>query len=193
MAENEAEKKDTAPAPANAEKEDAKTPAAAPKAPPQRLLAAALLLGMIAGSASAAVIVASLVLRVGGAPPVAAKDAEEPPADTSDKSGKKPEKSCEFTLDNPLIVNVYETQERRYLSVKPVLVLASAAALEKVKANQSELQHLLIGMLKGKTLEVLDDPDAANVIGREVQETANLKLNLDHAITRVYFTQFVVQ
>jgi flagellar FliL protein len=211
MAENEAERKGGPAAPAgksapedrraavtpqggtSPEKEDAKTPATATKAAPQRLMAAVLLLGMVVGSASAAVVVASIVLRVGRAPAAAAQDAEGPAADTADKSGRKAEKTFEFTLENPLIVNVYETQERRYLSVKPVLVLDSAAALEKVRANQSELQHLLIGMLKGKTLEQLDDPDAANVIGREVQETANLKLKLDHAITRVYFTQFVVQ
>ena len=96
-------------------------------------------------------------------------------------------------MDNPLIVNVYQTQERRYLSVKPVFVLTGAAMLEKVKANQAELQHILIGILKGKTLDQLDDPDAGNVLGREIQETANTKLNLDQGITRVYFTQFVVQ
>ena len=96
-------------------------------------------------------------------------------------------------MDNPLIVNVYQTQERRYLSVKPVFVLTGDTILEKVKTNQAELQHILIGILKGKTLDQLDDPDAANVLGREIQAPANAKLDLDQGITRVYFTQFVVQ
>ncbi len=74
-----------------------------------------------------------------------------------------------------------------------MFVLTGATMLEKVKANQAELQHILIGILKGKTLDQLDDPDAGNVLGREIQETANTKLDLDQGITRVYFTQFVVQ
>ena len=67
------------------------------------------------------------------------------------------------------------------------------AGFDRLKAKQVELQHVLIGMLKAKTLEQLDDPDAPNVIGREILETANLKLGLDNGITMVYFTQFVVQ
>jgi len=198
MAEKD-EKKNAAPqAEAPAEK-PARTPANAgdAKAPAEKtakagsspLMAAALLVGMVIGSASAALVVASLLLRNTPAPAAAEPAASAEKAPVSEKD----QKPCEYTIDNPLIVNVYQTQERRYLSVKPVFVLTGATMLEKIKANQAELQHLLIGILKGKTLDQLDDPDAGNVLGREIQETANTKLDLDQGITRVYFTQFVVQ
>jgi flagellar FliL protein len=198
MAENDTKKEDKPQAEAPAEK-----PARAPASPeeaktaaekksgtgPSPLMAAALLVGMVIGSASAALVVASLLLR--NTPAQAEADAAKPPEKAA--AGVKPEKPCEYTVENPLIVNVYQTQERRYLSVKPMFVLAGSAVLEKLKANDAELQHILIGILKGKTLEQLDDPDAVNVLGREIQETANTKLDLDQGITRVYFTQFVVQ
>jgi flagellar FliL protein len=198
MAENEA-KKDGAPQAAAPAEKTAPTSAPASEAKaagekkartaPSPLMAAALLVGMVIGSASAALVVASLLLR--NTPAQAA--APKAPAAEKTAAGDKAEKPCEYTVDNPLIVNVYQTQERRYLSVKPVFVLTGDTILEKVKTNQAELQHILIGILKGKTLDQLDDPDAANVLGREIQETANAKLDLDQGITRVYFTQFVVQ
>jgi len=198
MAENDAKKNDAPQAAPQAEKPavapaaagEAKTPAEKPaKAGPSPLIAAALLIGMVIGSASAALVVASLLLRN---TPARAEAEPAPPAEKAAQTGKA-EKPCEYTIDSPLIVNVYQTQERRYLSVKPVFVLTGLPVLEKVKTNEAELQHILIGLLKGKTLDQLDDPDAGNVLGREIQETANAKLNLDQGITRVYFTQFVVQ
>jgi flagellar FliL protein len=197
MAENEPKKEETPQAEAPAQKPDpAPAPAEGAKAPaekkakgPSPLIAAALLAGMVIGSASAALVVASLLLRNG--PAQAGAEAAKPPEKAP--VAEKPETLCEYTTENPLIVNVYQTQERRYLSVKPVFVLTSTTVQEKLKANEAELQHILIGILKGKTLDQLDDPDAVNVVGREIQETANAKLDLDQGITRVYFTQFVVQ
>ena len=198
MAENDTKKEGAPPAGAPAEKparatsgaEDAKAPGEKKaKTGPSPLMAAALLVGMVIGSASAALVVASLLLR--NAP--AHADAETAKPAEKAAAGDKAEKSCEYSVENPLIVNVYQTQERRYLSVKPVFVLTGAAALEKLKTNGAQLQNILIGILKGKTLDQLDDPDSVNVLGREIQETANTKLDLDQGITRVYFTQFVVQ
>lgn len=181
MAENDA--KSDAKSPENADI----TSEAQAKKPSKAWPGAVLLAGLILGSASAAVVAASLVVR-----PAAPRQAETAPA-VAKAEEQKAEAPCEFTLEEPLIVNVYQTQQRRYLSVKPVLVLKGKSTLEKVKAKQVELQHLMIGILKHKTLEQLDDPDAANGIGREVQEMANLKLDVDAGIMSVYFTQFVVQ
>ena len=159
------------------------------KKPKQRTWPALLLIVcIILGTASAAVVMASIVIR-----PAPQKVEETVAAQEQDASESKDTTLCEFVLEEPLIVNVYQTQQRRYLSVKPVLVLKGKAALEKMTAKQVELQHLLIGILKHKTLEQLDDPDVANSIGREVQEMANLNLDVDAAVESVYFTQFVVQ
>lgn len=149
-------------------------------------LGLAILVCLVLGTASAAVVTASILIR-----PEKEAVETEPVAETTAES--KDTELCEFTLEEPLIVNVFQTQQRRYLSVKPVLVLKGKEALEKTKSKQVEFQHLMIGILKHKTLEQLDDPDAVNSIGREVQEMANLKLDINSAVQSVYFTQFVVQ
>lgn len=174
------EEKAPAPAPAAESKEQPQ-----PESSPARnlLLAALLLLGLMIGSASAAVVVASIVIKP-AAPVEEKKQAETP---------KENQKPCEFTLENQLIVNVYQTQQRRYLSVKPVLVCDGEETLKKLKEKTGEVQHMLIGALKTKTLEQLDDPDATNAIGREIQEVVNLKFGLKNGITSVHFIQFVVQ
>ncbi len=150
----------------------------------QILFSLVLLVGLVAGSAAAAVVAAMFVVK-----PVQseAAPAEQEPLPSEDGD------ECDFTLDQDLLVNVYQTQQRRYLSVRPVFVVASKEGLEELKEKAVELQHILIGMLKGKTLEQLDDPQITNTLGREIMETVNLKLDLESPIVRVRFTQFVVQ
>ena len=154
----------------------------------QLLLGMALLLGMVVGSASAAVVIASIALRPSD--PQAAKP-EEPtgqPATAESSDGQ-----LEFPIEEALIVNVRQTNQRRYLSVKPVFAMVSEDALEAIKKKQGELQDLLIGVLKAKTLDELDDPEITRTLGREIQELANARLDLNGGIGRVYFTQLVVQ
>ena len=159
------------------------------KAPAKQLiLGVALLLGMVVGSASAAVVIASIALRPSD--PQAAKS-EEPAAQPT--TAESSEGQLEFPIEEALIVNVRQTNQRRYLSVKPVFAMVNEDALEAIKKKQGELQDLLIGVLKAKTLDELDDPEITRTLGREIQELANAKLDLNEGISRVYFTQLVVQ
>ncbi len=193
MAENEAKKPDTQKEAKSADNKDGASAAVPGKGRAgQVLISVALALGMVVGSASAALVVASLVMK--NRAPAAEAASEGKAAGKPEAASAKEEKPSELAIENPLIVNVYQTQQRRYLSVKPVLVFAGEKPLKEVKEGKMvELQHIMIGILKRKTLDQLDDPDATNTIGRELQETLNLKLNLNNAITSVYFTQFVVQ
>ncbi len=167
----------------------------------QALLGVVLLSGLVIGSASAAVVVASIVMQPSASTSVPGHEGAEATssADTdSAKTGAEAKESTkkekyEFAMEEPLVVNVYQTKQRRYLSVKPVFVMESKAALGELEEKRVELQHLLIGVLKAKTLEQLDDPEITNALGREIQETANIKLALDPGIASVYFTEFVVQ
>jgi len=145
-----------------------------------------LLFAMVVASASTAVLAAVFIIR-----PAAEVKPVEQPAPPAESEG--PPAPAEFTLKDDLIVNVYQTQQRRYLSVKPVFVLENKDGLKELESKKVELQHLMIGILKGKTLEQLDDPQAANAIGREIAEAANEQLGLTAKVKRVYFTQFVVQ
>jgi len=160
-------------------------------------LGAVLLLGLVIGSASAAVVVASIALRPSrGAPAKDAATTREAAETEQDNAGNE---SVDFTLvgddgkPEALIVNVRNTQQRRYLSARPVFVLANEEVKKKVEERNVELRHALITILKTKTLEQLDDPQIGNTLGREIREIANAKLGLENGITHVYFTQLVVQ
>ena len=175
-------------------KSDQETPAQETASPPTgkgkgMLLAAVLLLAMIIGSASAAVAIASVALRPSQPPET------QPSEDTglTEAPGEEAEEAQEFTFDEPMIVNVRDTDQRRYLSAKPVFVVTNKEELAKLVDKQGELQNLLIGVMKSKTLPQLDDPQITGSLGREIQDIANAKLGMDGKITRVYFTQLVVQ
>ncbi len=175
----------------------------------ENLVLLLLLLGLVIGSASGAVFTAFLVMRPSApdatAPDATAQDgaetAENPEkegAQTATESKKEGEEAEDkeqfvFTMEDSLIVNVYDTKLRRYLSAKPVFVMVDKDALARIEENTLELKHELIIILKGKTLDQLDDPQITNIIGREIQETANLKLDLGAGIARVYFPEWVVQ
>jgi len=150
-----------------------------------------LLVGLMVGCASAAVVAASMVMRAEKGDQAAADDAT-PDQAVAEGNAQKAEHH-EFTLKDPIIVNVYQTQQRRFLSAMPVLILKSSDALNKVEERQAELKDLLIGIFKTKTLADLDAPDITAVLGREIVEAVNAKLELDSGLSRVLFAQFVVQ
>lgn len=152
------------------------------------ILGAVLLVALVIGSASAAVVVASFALR-----PANGSSTEAEESASSESADATEGEPAEFAFEEALIVNVRQTQQRRYLSATPVFELANEKVKKTIEDRLVELKHLLITTLKAKTLEQLDDPQIANTLGREIQDAANTKLGLDGGITRVYFTQLVVQ
>jgi len=158
----------------------------------QLLLALFLLIGMAVGSASLAVILAAVAIRPSAqATGSATEGSEEPSPETMPGEAQKDPQQFEF--EEPMLVNVRNTQQRRYLSAKPVFVMANKVALKQIEEKQAELRNVLITILMSKTLEQLDDPQINNILGREVQEVVNAELNLNGGLTKVYFTQLVVQ
>ena len=91
----------------------------------QLVLATLLLLGLVIGSASAAVVIASVALR----------PAETEPAVPDESEGKETEGQevevdpQEFAFEEAIIVNVRQTNQRRYLSTKPVFVMVNNESL----------------------------------------------------------------
>jgi len=167
------------------------TEEAAPKSGAMSLvMGIALLLALMVGSASAAVVTASLVLRpAGGAKTTGAESETDAQAVEADGEAEP----VTYEMEESLIVNVRDTQQRRFLSVKPVFTVASAQDRAKLQEREVELKHVLITVLKSKTLDQLDDPQITNTLSREIQEQLNAKLDFGSAITKVQFTQLVVQ
>ena len=151
----------------------------------QMFMTILVLLALIGGSAGAAVLAAMFVVK---AEPAAAVPVDPEPEPVAEES----EEEYEMTFDEDLLVNVRDTQQRRYLSARPVLVLDNEAALKQLEDKKGELRHLLITLLKSKTLKQLDEPQAADATCREIIETVNAKFELESPVQRAYFTQFVV-
>lgn len=150
-----------------------------------------LLVVLMVGCASAAVVAASMVMRAEKGDQAATDDATSDQA-VAEGNAQKAEHH-EFTFKDPIIVNVYQTQQRRFLSATPVFILKSGDALSKVEERQVELKDLLIGVFKTKTLAELGAPDITAMLGREIVEAVNAKLELDSGLSKVLFAQFVVQ
>ncbi len=182
MAKKEPKEAPAEKAPDKAEAQEAAQPSSRKGGAKQILLSLVLLIALVAGAAGAAVLATMFIIE-----PSKPEPTEPEPQEVEEG------REYEFKLEEALIVNVYQTQQRRYLSVKPVFVMESNGGLEQLKAKQGELLHVLIGILKGKTLDQLDDPQVTNTLSREIVETVNIKLELESPIARVRFMQFVVQ
>jgi len=176
--------------PETPEKQEQQEQPAAKSGAKSLVVGIALLAALMVGSASAAVMIASLALRPAEAVTPAGA---EPDAEASIDPSEEPADPVTYEMEDPLIVNVRETQQRRFLSVKPVFTVASAKDLATLQKDEVDLKHVLITVLKSKTLEQLDDPQIANTLSREIQEQLNAKLDVGNIITKVQFTQLVVQ
>ena len=173
----------------------------------QVLVAGVLLFGMVIVSASAAVLVASLLIKpdavigpgsngpaaVKGADAVTARPGQDPEKSERERPAVAGKAGPQIEFEDALIVNVYRTNQRRFLSCKPVFVMADEKVKKALEGRLVDLKDLLITLLKGKTLDQLDEPGVTHEIAREIVEIANEKLKLDSGIVRVKFTQFVVQ
>jgi len=166
-----------------------------PAKKPSPLPGIILVLVLTVVSAGSAMVAANMVGRPAQAEPGTGEAAEAaaPAEPVEVKEEQDGNQRIKFTLEEPLLVNVYRTRHRRYLSVKPVFELDNAKTRKLLEDKKEELQHMLLTILKAKTLEELDAPEAVNSVAREIQETTNLGLDLNNGIRKVYFTQFVVQ
>ena len=164
-----------------------------PATTPSPLLGIILVLVLTVASAGSAMLAASMVGRPAQAEPGEIAETTGPPEPAEAEKEQDGTHYIKFVLEEPLLVNVYRTRHRRYLSVKPVFELDNAKTKKAIEDRKEELQHLLLTILKTKTLDELDAPEAVNSVAREIQETTNLGLDLNNGIRKVYFTQFVVQ
>jgi flagellar FliL protein len=96
-----------------------------------------------------------------------------------------------YTLE-PFIVNIYDGQELRYLKVKVELEMASPSVKMLLDPRQAQIRDAILVLLTTKTLQDVQDLNGKNQLREEILTSMN-KIVPPGKVTRVYFTDFVVQ
>lgn len=92
----------------------------------------------------------------------------------------------------PFIVNIYDGQELRYLKVKVELEMVGAAVKPDVDMRLAPIRDAILVLLSTKTLLEVQDIQGKNQLKDEILAAIN-KHMAPGKITKVYFTDFVVQ
>jgi flagellar FliL protein len=92
----------------------------------------------------------------------------------------------------PFIVNIHDGSNLRYLKVKLEFEIVNSAAKEEIDPFQAPLRDAILVLLSSKNLEDISITDGKNKLRDEVMATV-AKVVPAGKISRVYFTDFVVQ
>jgi flagellar FliL protein len=96
-----------------------------------------------------------------------------------------------FPLE-PFIVNIYDGQELRYLKVKVELEMANPATKAELDLRLAPVRDSVLVLLSTKTLQEVQDMQGKNQLKEQILSSIN-KFMAPGAITKIYFTDFVVQ
>jgi flagellar protein FliL len=99
--------------------------------------------------------------------------------------------SSVFTLE-PFIVNIYDGQELRYLKVKVELEMSNPAVKPELEGRLAAIRDAILVVLTTKTLQEIQDAQGKNQLREEIL-TAISKIVAQGKVSKVYFTDFVVQ
>ena len=156
------------------------------------------MLFIIGGAVLAVVVVVVLVLVMGGGKKddTAAKSEAAAHGGGGEKA-KDGEKGAAGAVSNiyplePFIVNIYDGQEIRYLKLKVEFELAGAEAKAELDAKQAPLRDAVLVLLTTKTLRDIQDLQGKNQLREEILSAVG-RILAPGKVTRVYFTDFVVQ
>jgi flagellar FliL protein len=148
---------------------------------------------IIIGAVVAAVVIAAAVMMSGKG---GKGEAKEKPAEAKvEKKGEGGEKggaAANIYPLEPFIVNIYDGQEIRYLKLKVEFEVAGAEAKGEVEARQAPLRDAILVLLTTKTLQDIQDLQGKNQLRDEIL-TATNRIVPPGKVTKVYFTDFVVQ
>jgi len=96
-----------------------------------------------------------------------------------------------FPLE-PFVVNIYDGQELRYLKVKVELEMAGPAIKAEIEGRLAPIRDSVLILLSAKTLQDIQDVQGKNTLKDEILVAINKNIP-PGKITKVYFTDFVVQ
>ncbi|HSB73588.1 MAG TPA: flagellar basal body-associated FliL family protein [Candidatus Methylomirabilis sp.] len=167
--------------PAKVEEEPAPSPDGASKN--KKMIALLVRVAIFAGLAAGAFAVVLFVVRPLLPPPAAG---EAKPRSTPEKFGRV------VSLDS-VVVNVAQTEGRRYLKATiQIEVPEEEKVVKEVEARKPQLLDLLVSTLTKKSLAEVTAPDALDRLRTEVQERVSQDLGRER-VRRVFITEFVVQ
>ena len=96
-----------------------------------------------------------------------------------------------FPLE-PFIVNIYDGQELRYLKVKVELEMANPASKGELELRLAPIRDSILVLISTKTLQEVQDMQGKNQLKEQILSSIN-KFVPPGAVTKIYFTDFVVQ
>lgn len=99
--------------------------------------------------------------------------------------------STVYSLD-PFIVNIYDGQELRYLKVRIEMEMASPSIQSELEARLAAIRDAILVVLTTKTLQEIQDVQGKNQLREEILQAVS-KIVAQGKVTRIYFTDFVVQ
>jgi len=151
---------------------------------------------IIIGAAVAVVIVAVvLVLTLGGGSKKEGSGEAKAEKKAASHGGGgaegAPVAGTVFPLE-PFIVNIYDGQEVRYLKVKVEFEMSGPEVKPEVESRQAPLRDAILVLLTTKTLQEIQDLQGKNQLREEILASVN-KILPPGKVTRIYFTDFVVQ
>lgn len=92
----------------------------------------------------------------------------------------------------PFMVNIYDGQEMRYLKLKVEFELANAQAKSELDAKVAPLRDAILILLTTKTMQEIQDLQGKNQLREQILGAVG-KIVSAGKVTKVYFTEFVVQ
>ena len=113
------------------------------------------------------------------------------------REGKKyvkkevPEPAVLYNLD-PIVVNLFDPTGKRYIQIRLALALADKKAEEEIKNKEPIIKDAIITYLSAKTPEEVIQPEAKEVIKKDLLKKINEALGEDWVL-EVYITQYIVE
>uniref|UniRef100_C6E8D8 Flagellar protein FliL n=1 Tax=Geobacter sp. (strain M21) TaxID=443144 RepID=C6E8D8_GEOSM len=92
----------------------------------------------------------------------------------------------------PFIVNIYDGAELRYLKVKVEFEMANPQVKPELEAKMAPLRDAILILLTTKTMQEIQDLQGKNQLREQILAAVS-KVVPPSKITKVYFTDFVVQ
>ena len=170
----------------------AETPPETPENPPAppagpsalgKILKLLPTIGIFTGLAVGAFVLVLFVLRPMLPPPAAGNATPAAP----------PQKFGRVVALDAVVVNVAQTEGRRYLKTTIQMEVADEEkTVKEVEARKAQLLDLLIATLAKKSLVELTTPDALDRLRTELYERVAQELGHEK-VRRVFITEFVVQ